>query len=241
MSQVILKKYADGELVAAQAEAGNNFALFAVNGANAAAIPPGQFSDVLQTAAKVYGYFNQAFPFSVFCNITLQDFPGTVLVEIKFNAMIHVDSSLVNMLALNAGKVQWTLDDLSSSISEDIKNSLSIWLLERVSEVPVANLKQYKGAAFIDDDGQKELAGLLPSWLVGQYKDCDIKFVGRNIVDVTGDDKWYELREWALKQGIAPAVVDNILESCTDLGEAKLKLERVIWTTGLAKKIQGRH
>ena len=234
MAQVILKKYLPQDIAVAAADAENYFSFFAVTGGNVSPVAKTQLSEIFSVAPCVYGYFNMEFPLKVAGFMVHDDYPGTLKFEFIFNTAFNAHSSLVNMLALNANKNSWTDEELGSLVSDDIKNHLSIWLLERVAEVPVANLKQYKAAAFLDDDAQKDIAGMLPGYFNGRYKDLDIEFIS-GTVD-TYSNAVRELIKWANEQGISSKDATSIISQCNRIEDARLVLERMVWTTELAKK-----
>lgn len=234
MSQVILKKYSAADVTAAIADAGMNFSFCEVNGGFISPVDNVQLAEKITSSSRVYGYFNMEFPLEVRCSVKHDDFPGTMIFKFIFNTRINPHSSLANMLALNANKNEWSIDDAGNHISADIKNQLSNWLLGTTSDVPIANLKQYKAAAFLDEDGQKEVARMLPEFLQARYKDLDIEFVGDGGDDIIEIEK-RKLREWAKSQGIVPDEADKIISDNVRLEDAKLIMQRTIWATELAK------
>ncbi len=199
MARILLKRYSVSEIEQIRNDANENFSFFAIGGTLVMPITVEQVESTFQSVKEIYGFFNIPAPVSVSVRTKHEDSPGTLKVEFIYNAKISPAPAIINFLALNTAKQEFSDEDISIMISDKLKNKLMVWTLEHVTGIPIDNLKQYQADAFLDDNGKNELQAMLPAWLDAQYKDTNCILLSGDVLSAE-DEKLLEQQKRLLTE-----------------------------------------
>lgn len=227
MAVTVLKKYTVTERDIAMDDALKGYAFFVVAGNMTLPVVKEQLSTIFNNAPAVYGYLDVPFPLRITNLIPHNDFTGAVQFDFIFESTIAVNEKLGQFILLNSSKESWSDEELGKHVSEELKNSLAVWLSERTIATPLSNLKSFKADSFTTPEERASLGEKLPGFIKGTFKDLGVTLLSSAEPDIFAE-KVRELMKWCAENGIKPDVSGTVINNSPTLEIAKGKLEEII-------------